>query len=766
MNRTQKNTSLLLLLLVICPAAATRANTIDLITFGDAPDEKAHRLEATRSEVIKGSLDQPARQLLPLEKPGPDGGRVTFTLKVDPKQPNYFTLKVWGGDVGEERGRLLLFCEGKQVGVRHLGDVDACLDILSNEPRFPGRFTYTTTVLPRAMTQGKESVTLEIRSLGRIWSYGDTWERFQKHLEQPSRGIYAAYTHAQPQFIPPSGEKQGDAPSDPPARSAPGPEVLDEIKARVNKEIAKLLAAPRLNQMHMQLLAKGYRVKWTPAYQNEQVVKKIVEGLDALYAAHMTDAKLKQWDKETPNPDWFGFGPAGDAIRVLSDEIKPHVTGERRANWTAMLIAARDWHRANRRLYTNQSMIKDLYGIYLANRAVAVLDPRQAMPEDEARRYLYESVGLQPWLGSDTPNGSAKPVGDHYLQLTDKGLTKELGYVGGYGEVLDWMASIYEATRSAHGEPGDERIRQQLAKAARARGNFRYPLLDRDGFRTMVLEQTVGWRDHHFPGYVTYAQRPTRDAGPFETAVATLDPHVVGYAQQLIEDNQFFVSMREVMKENSFRVTAGLIGTPDQYEAIQAQPSSPHRLPMTPGQPDFVFADEEDGVVALKNGDDILYASLYWRARTGINSLARVHHITPTIERDATVWQDVQFDDSGLTTKRDDRVIEAQTKRHEKSRGDVRQAMEGELLPIARVPAGVKFKPGDENIYAGKGTFYAMRYGPYLIGMNCTTDRTFDLNVPAHMSDARELTGGKQIEAGVLKVGPRSTVVLWKGGMP
>jgi hypothetical protein len=332
--------------------------------------------------------------------------------------------------------------------------------------------------------------------------------------------------------------------------------------------------------------------------------------------------------------------------------------------------------------------------------------------------------------------------------------------------VLDWMASIYDATRPAHGQPGDDRIRQQLAKAALARANFRYPLLDRDGFRTMVLEQTVGWRDHHFPGYVTYAQRPTRDAGPFETAIATLDPHVVGYAQQLIEDNQFFVSMREVMKENSFRVTAGLIGTPDQYEAIQAQPSSPHRLPMTPGQPDFVFADEEDGVVALKNGDDILYASLYWRARTGVNSLARVHHITPTIERDATVWQDVQFDDSGLTTKRDDRVIEAQTKRHEKSRGDVKQAMEGELLPIARVPAGVKFKPGDENIYAGKGTFYAMRYGPYLIGMNCTTDRTFDLNVPAHMSDARELTGGKQIEAGVLKVGPRSTVVLWKGGMP
>src|SRR5688500_7340292 len=92
-TRTQKNTSLLLLLLLgRGPAAASRANTIDSIKFGDAADEKAHRLEATRSEPVKGSLDQHARQLLPLETPGPDGGKVTFTLMVDPKQPNYFTL--------------------------------------------------------------------------------------------------------------------------------------------------------------------------------------------------------------------------------------------------------------------------------------------------------------------------------------------------------------------------------------------------------------------------------------------------------------------------------------------------------------------------------------------------------------------------------------------------------------------------------------------------------------------------------------------------
>jgi hypothetical protein len=274
---------------------------------------------------------------------------------------------------------------------------------------------------------------------------------------------------------------------------------------------------------------------------------------------------------------------------------------------------------------------------------------------------------------------------------------------------------------------------------------------------------TVGWRDNHYPGYVTYTQRPTRDAGPFEASVATLDPQLVGGAQQLIADGQFFASMREVMKESSFRVTEGLLYTPDQFEAIRSQPPSTHRLPMSPGGPDFVFADEEDGVVAIKNGQDILYASLYWRARYGVNGLARVHQITPTIERDATAWEDVRYDDSGMTYTRDDRVVEAQTRRHEKSKGDVKQAVEGEVLPIAKIPAGVRFKPGDENVHAGKGTFYALRYGPYLIAMNCTTDRTFDLDVPDDMAGAVNLTAGRAVASSALKVGPRSTVVLWKG---
>jgi hypothetical protein len=225
----------------------------------------------------------------------------------------------------------------------------------------------------------------------------------------------------------------------------------------------------------------------------------------------------------------------------------------------------------------------------------------------------------------------------------------------------------------------------------------------------------------------------------------------------MIDENQFFASLKQQMTESSFRVTAGLMGNVDAFDLIAKQPKTGQKMPMANAR-DFVFSDEEDGVVAIKHGQEILYVSLYWRARFGVNSLARVHYLTPTMERDATIYQRVQFDDSGLTFTHDDRTIEAQSRRHERSRGDLRSTLEGEIQPIAKIPAGVSFKPGQESVYAGRGTFYTCRYGPYLIGLNATADRTFDLQVPAGFA-ATDLASG-QPASGTIKVKPMTTVVL------
>ena len=746
------------------------AAPVDAVAFGVEESEKAHAVAGEASEVIKGGLEQPARRLMPRVPADWQGGKVAFTMKVDPALPNYFTVRLWGSD--RTRERLVLFCEGKQIGYRHLGDIDM-LDIGGGEAECAGRFVYKTTPLPVAMTKGKTALQLEIRGNGLIWGYGTKWEDYQKPMKEPTRGIYAGYTHTDGFFTPPAAEKQGDAPANPPLRKTPGEEVLAQVKERMTREVNGVLNGKKpAGQEPIRLLALAYHVKWSPAFQNAGVVTQLVRSGDEIFRNYRKDPKAATNDPRTPNPDWFGLGLFGEAVHllreplqaVLAEKIDDGAGGKiaRREAWTEMLKVSRDFLRTHRRQYTNQTMIVDL-NIYRSNRALAALTPAAALPDAEARRYLYEAVGLQPWLGSDTDSGPQKPLGDDYWQLTAKGLTKELGFVGYYGEVLDWVTQIYMATcEPGKRDSGDAKIRAQLARMEVARGIFRYPLTDDDGNRAMRAEAVVGWRDDsHYPGDVTYGERAGRQGSAIYSPAATLDPRSVGFAQQMFADNQFFATVEEHMKEANWSIYAAQLAVPDEYELLRAQPASRFRLPMSPGQPDFAWADEEDGVLALRHGDEILYVSLYWRARHGINNLARVHHIAPHFDRIAVVREETQFEPSGLEYTRPDWVNFGFANGGLRYPGDLHSAFAGEKLPIAKIPAGLAFKPGQESIHAGKASFYQLRYGRYLIGMNTTKSQTFELKTPAGLADAPELVSGKKTAlTAPLKVGPRSTVVL------
>jgi hypothetical protein len=750
--------------------SAFAAAPLDTFTFGEPASESAHGLVATLSDTAPGGLGEPTRRLLPGGSEPWRGGTLKFTAKVDPSRQNYLTLRLWGEDVNHNQ--LTLHVAGKQVGYRHLGDIEA-LDIGSGAPAYPGRFSYRTCPLPLALTKGREAIDCEIRATGPIWGYGGKFEEYQQAMTRPTRGLYRVYTHTDGFFTPPPDEKQGSYPQDAPLRTTPGREVIDPLKARVNTEIDRLLRDPKRPALQMQalFLAKAWHTEWTAAAGKPETIVKVLSTLDSLYRGYLADPKLAEAEPSTYNPDWFGLGPSGQVIQLLEKELAPHLdqtiddgTGKqvkRREAFRAMLLACRDWHREHRRQYTNQSMINDLYGIYLANRGLAVVAPADALPEKEALRYLYESVGLEPWLGSEVDGKPARPLGDSFYQLTANGLTKELGFVGNYGEVIDWVCQIYEATRPAPGKPGDPRLKGQLVKIARARAPFRYPMLDPEGHRAMVQETAVGWRDVHYPGNVTYTQRPSWDGSPVEVAAATLDPHLLGGVQQMIGDNQLYATLADSVEDPGFRITASLLLVPDQLETVLAQPPSPHRLPMSWDQPDFVFSDEEDGVIAVKQGREILYASLYWRARNAVNFLARVHYLTPEIDRVATVAQEIDFTPSGMEYTRPDWTNFGFANGGHRYPKEFVSAHAGEKLPIAKIPEGVAFKAGQENIHAGRGDFYRLSYGPYRIAMNMSADKSFEYKAPAN-GKIRNLVTGKEANPGATaKLPPRSTIVLY-----
>ena len=753
-----KKIRLLSLLLSLCAIQGlAQKEPMDEIVFGNKSSEKKHAFTEKASETIKGGLDESARVLLPIEGERVEGGNMTFRMKVDPDKQNYFTARFWGSDSGNSN-ILILFCEGKQIGYRHLGDYDM-LYIANEDLPFQGRFTYTTLPLPLHITKGKKEVELAIRSTGPIYRYGETFDKYQKIMTEPAKAVYKGYTHTDGCFTPLRNEKQGTEPQAS-MRPTPGIEVIDQVKDHVNSQISGFLNKETLSQDEISFLADAYLISWTKAYKNKIVIDKTIKTVDEYYN------KYAEKPESVYKDSWITTGSIARAIYIFAPEIRTVLdqtmdNGKtRRQNWSAMFKESLDYAKTHRRSYTNQSMIVDLF-LQHVNRALTIIDYKKAIPAYQAYRYLYESMGLAPWLGSETPNGPSKQLGDSYFQLTDKGLTKELGFVGGYGEIVHWMNHIYNATgEQSTPDSRDGAIREQMLKMFDARCYFRYPSLDNDGYSTMRGEAVIGWRDHgYYPANVLYGEKGyTREASPITVTASALDPKAVSYAQQMMDDNQFFYVVKEKMKDRGLNSTHSLLWVPDDYELIKQQPNYTAKLPMSKGMPDVVFSDEEIGVIAIKNGEEIFYASLYWRSNYAVNFLARVHYITPQVDRIATVFQDVKYTDSGMRYKRLPRVNLHFSDARDFYHG-VESAHTDEELPIAKVPDDIRFKPGWENIYAGRGDFYTLRYGKYLIGMNCTRDRSFDLEIPKG-SKVSDFPSKDVIQQSKLSVAPMTTKVL------
>lgn len=770
--------------IALLPTCA-HAKTIDRVELGREAAGGSHQVRIVNGGIVAGALGQSTLQLRPTG--AWRGGTVAMRLAVAPAGANFLSLRLWGGET--VTGNLTLICDGKQVGDRLLSDFDQ-LDYGAKAQQFSGAFYYRTYRLPDAVTRGKTSVDCTIEASGPIFSYAETFDKFQQTMTNPSRGLYDVFVHDSAWLDVPAGANDGrltSAATRPGAAriaaKVPGSEALTQIKLRLEREVQGLLQTQRPLGQHEILFLARFRLKtWSPLAHDPRIAVAILKGIDDFAAAYDKDPTLVRFDKSTWNPDWFGFGPIGQAIAldpamfapVLDQPIKWHGgMATRRAAYAEMLAASRDWLRTHRRFYTNQSMIVDCYGIYLSNRGVAALDPIKAIPESAARRYLYEATGIEEWRGDDLPDGGhsydaggpdgtkGQPyrVAKGYHLVTRSGLTREFGYVGNYGEVLDWVGLIYDATRPSPDADGDVKIRDQLARIARARAPFRYPSTDVDGFAAMRMMADIGWRDLKAPGDVTYVEEPRPGAAsPISAAVLTRDAALVGYAQQMVEDNQLWPSLQRVVSLPGFRQSYGLLNIIDDVAALAAMPAQPNRLPMSNGQPDFAFVDPEDGVIAIKRGAERFYASLYWRANRGVTGLGRVWMSGAGGNRIATVPVAVGFTPSGQTWVRPDKVV--LIKNDAINRGYALHLAEaGEALPLVQPPAGVVVKPGEDSIYAGRGDSYVLDYGGYKVAINMSETKPFSFTVPAHAGS--ELVSGKPMQAGrTIRMAPLSAVAF------
>lgn len=928
---------------------------LDIVVFGDTDSESAHHLTATLSDTVTGGLGQSARVLNPTSPASYWGGTLKFDMAVSPVGTTYVTVRLWGDDhddtsdeaaSGTNMYRLQLFCEGKQVGYQDQGAVDG-LDILDTAPRAPGRFFFHTLPLPEKMTAGKDKVTLEIRSMGRIWSYGQNASQLYRTMTTPSRGIYRLYTHTDPYFVPPKGEVQGPAPT-PTARTG-GEEILDAIKERVQKDQRNLLTTANpatLDGWAMQSLAEGYLWSGSPAYGKPEAIDRVLQAIDGRYMAWKADSTVMTGSDQ----QWQGFGRVGLVLALLwehlGDRLNERVTGSpyaitnpgfesgaetptawqmpgwatagggtwvrdttvsrsgsaslklqvttasgysyvysaprtrigqgtykygawiktdgvtgsgahidplffdasgklvgsdhkvyaskgthdweyvefvfdtpagatqmemhlrlsgpgtawfddvtlvppadtttpvppvRKDAYVDMLKSSRDYWRRHFPHYSNQAQICAI-GLYQTNRGLKLLAPDLALPEDKARDYLYQSIGMVPYLGPEDKDGKpTKPLGDGYYQVTRAGLTRELGYVGGYGEVIDWLVMMYESvTRGHQGQEAPE-LRDHMVKMTKARGKFRVIDVDRDHHRISRIETVIGWRNEVFPGETAYASRTAWDSNPLMAAVVFKDPEIVGWTQEMAADGQLYAQLHLQANHTWTRVGLNALRfLSHDWPEFQSLAARPGRIPTGWDQPDFVLTDEENGCVAVKNGKELFFASLYFRSRQGVNNYARIHHVTPVDQRSATIRERSAGTTDKTFTARDwvlwDYAINDPGAGHIPPGGfpppgdTLHQALEGDVYHLAPVPddipdptLGVHFD-GVETMLVGRAPFYLCEYGDYLIAMNTSTDKTVTLPARQKFGPARDLATGKTVGAGDRpKLGPRSTLVLYRG---
>lgn len=769
------------------------ATAIDQVIFGNTTSESAHAFTSVRSQTIAGGLSQTARQLLPLTTLAVDGGSMTFNLAVDPTQRNYFTVKLWGNDDTDMgKGRLYLYAPVNgtdyQVGYRHEGDYTP-LSVTASKSPLPNRFFYSTTMLPLSMTRGKTSITLKIQSTGELYGLGsggpETSGNYQMYMDTASRGIYRAYTHTQP-ALDVSAETQGTAPTTSARPSVTAASILGATGTYTtglkNWVTGKLSAAlTTFTVSDVQLLANSYNVSvfaWSAA-QKTQIVNKVIAALDGYASDYYTNPSTSVtgssgYGAAIGNASWGGaFGTLGWAIHLLSgvSEFASQVdttvnygaaggNKTRRQAWGDMLVASRDSGRFNRRTLTNQAILGDL-NIYKANRTLLDLADARAFTETEGQRYLKESAGLMPWAGNDLPEGGSEwPWGHDYYQVTPDGITREWGLSGSYAEMSVHVAMMYRFT-------GNTAFRDQAVKMAKAMAYLRRPAVEVSGasnYRTMERIGLLAWRgvreaDGYFANDLSYSGPASWSAGMI-VAGATLDPAVVGYAKQMLTDNQYLnnlVADTRYYSSLSFDALYAFEPYTDYY-AVVAAADSGTRLPMTAGEADFAWSDELSGVIAIKKGNDRLWISDYWQAKTGtgVNGLARFHYSTASYDQYGTMETNPQFDSDGSYFVRQN-LIDLPERTLYSPANPPTQAFAGEMLPIALPPADSV----DDTPYRGKINFGAFRFGNYLIGTNSPASlATYALNTPAGFTSAIDLTTNT-LKSGAIAVAPNSTTILY-----
>ncbi|MGN0854747.1 MAG: hypothetical protein ACI4R9_04425 [Kiritimatiellia bacterium] len=607
----------------------------DYLAFGNEKSEKAHAFaDGGRSFKDTGLYGESCRRIRKPEQSFWRAGPMAFTLKVKPEERNYITYKFSGNDMS--RDMLFMTIDGKVLGQLHLGQYDV-VDYEPEEAPYTNRWMHSTFLIPTNATADRVEIRIQLFSCGRVWGYGQNFEQFQKQVHGDSRGIYSVTIHRDP-LCPETKRERLQIKVPPHVPVDPPPIDIEKVKELCNHHLERYMGRERgllkTRGGAATFLADGYNTPWTVAYRNPRAVEAMVEAVDHVGWKYHEDPKsvvqngswTGPWDVEIPVPI---FGPKAFAP-YLDREIERNGTKmPRRKLWGEMYLANVKQLTTHRRFFGNQGQIVDMSG-HWANRCAHMCGYTE-IPLETTRTFVKQSMGMEP-----CPNG--------YVALTPAALSKEDGYVGKYGESTIWAANFAMAcTKNYETGELDKELLPWCRKAIESRLIFRYPGVDPRGRKLYRLESQIGWRNEHMPGEHDYLDRHFM-VSPLFWSKSKI---IFGAIVEQVADGWFEDSVMRAVhkKDRSGELMKLVTAWPSLEKALaRAKKEKGLKFTMPMGGEDFVWCDSENAVVALKNGDEVLYVNSYWRAKGLINGLAKIHYVTPRGDWVATIYQDEEFE--------------------------------------------------------------------------------------------------------------------------
>ncbi|AWS43597.1 Tat pathway signal protein [Streptosporangium sp. 'caverna'] len=448
---------------------ARAADRLDEITFGDTTSEQTHAFSGESTAAVDGSNGQKARVSRPLTPPGYNLGDLTFTVQVDPKLQNYLSVKFWGGD--DSTYKSVVMINGEYVSYRANGDHEP-INVGTRGNALPGRFFFSTAMLPLASTKGRTEARITLRTYHPTLTTKSTEE---------SRRFYQAFTHTTAKVT--SVDDTGYRPSTQAAAKLTAAEEQAKVAAYRARQIADVLAlearvdanpAATMSivryQDELRFYAESLLMDWSPTTDKRKGLERIFASIDNFTRQYYGD--VKSLGNGGHQSDWGGYyGALGEALYIVENLItpiygrtdferflhEPFQTGTQDgpnsiagADWSGgELTRGEAWERVlkanfdfarSRLSYIYNQMMYTYEGAWKAHEGLRVIGSKFYEGKDRSNKIVGESLGWEPFLGEEVlvgPGGKdldlyhslfhhdqTAQYTDDYLQIVMKGLAR------------------------------------------------------------------------------------------------------------------------------------------------------------------------------------------------------------------------------------------------------------------------------------------------------------------------------------------------------